>query len=77
MKIVLIEREMKEKEAALKRCKYLVECLKKSRKPEHKEVLWQISQEQFLLEDQLAHYKIVFSLLQEDQEMYDSVPKRI
>ena len=77
MQIVQIEREMKDKEEALKRCKYHAAWLKQLRKPEYKETIWQLSQEQFLLEDQIAHYKTVFNLLQEDQEVFDNVPKRI
>jgi hypothetical protein len=77
MQIVLIEREMKDKEEALKRCKYQAAWLKQLKKPEYKETIWQLSQEAFLLEDQLAHYKTVFNLLQEDQEVFDNFPKRI
>ena len=77
MQIVLIEQEMRDKEEALKRCKYYLAWLKQARNPKYKETIWELTQEQFLLEDQLAHYKTVFNLLEEDQETFDSVPKRI
>lgn len=77
MNIALIEREMRYRKEALKRCQYNVQCLKRARNPEYEKAIWQLSQEAFLLEDQLVHYNTVFNLLKEDQELFDNVPKRI
>jgi hypothetical protein len=77
MQLNLLEREIRYKKDALKRCQYNVQCLKRARNPEYKEAIWQLSQEAYLLEDQLSHYDIVFNLLKEDVQVYDDVPKRI
>lgn len=77
MQLNVLEREMNCKKEALKRCQYNVQCLKKAKNPEYKEAIWQLSQEAYFLEDQLTRYNTVISLLQEDQETFDNVPKRI
>jgi len=51
--------------------------LKRARNSEHKDAIWQLSQEVYLLEDQLSRYDTVFNLLKEDVQVYDDVPKRI
>jgi len=77
MQLNVLEREMRHKKDALKRCQYNVQCLKRARNSEHKDAIWQLSQEVYLLEDQLSRYDTVFNLLKEDVQVYDDVPKRI
>jgi len=77
MQIVLIEREMKDKEEALRRCRYNVACLKQANNKEYEKAIYELSQEVYMLEDQLEHYRVVFNLLREDQKVFDNVPKRI
>jgi hypothetical protein len=77
MQLAAIEREMRYKKEALKRCQYNVQCLKRAGNPEYEEAIWQFSNEAYLLEDQLFRYDIVFNLLKEDVQIYDDVPKRI
>ena len=77
MQIVLVERELRQKAEALKRCQYNMQCLKRAKNSDYEKAIWQLSQEIFLLEDQLDRYNTVFNLLQDGQEMFDNVPKRV
>jgi hypothetical protein len=77
MQLNLLEREMRYKKDALKRCQYNMQCLKNARNPGYQEAIWQLSNEAYLLEDQLSRYDVVFNLLKEDVQVYDDVPKRI
>jgi hypothetical protein len=77
MNIALIEQEIRHKKEALKRCHYNVQCLRRAKNPEYKEAIWQLSNEEYLLRDQLSRYSTVYNLLKEDRELFDNVPKRI
>jgi hypothetical protein len=77
MQLATLEREMRYKKEALERCQYNVQCLKRARNPEYREAIWELSNEAYLLEDQLSRYDTVFNLLKEDVQVYNDVPKRI
>ena len=69
MKIELIERDIKDKEEALIRCRYnqLVYTLGA------KETLDLSAYEAFYLQDQLNSYRVVLNVLREDQPIHDEM----
>jgi len=78
MNISIIERDIKNREESLRRCKYNVECLRKSpRAAGHQEDIRLMSQEAFYLQDQLDQYYVLFNLLREDQPEYDEMLPRV
>lgn len=77
MKLTLIDRDIHYKRDALKRCEYRIKCLKQSNKPEDKQIMHELSQEAFLLQDQLSYYKIIFDLLKEEHNFNDEMSKKI
>jgi len=78
MNISIIERDIKNKEESLRRCKYNVECLCKSpRVAGYQEAIRLVSQEAFYLQDQLDQYYVLFNLLREDQPEYDEMLPRV
>jgi hypothetical protein len=77
MNIVLIERDIKDREQALQTCKYSLSYLKREGSRKYADAIRALSQEAFFLEDQLHRYRILFNILREDQKKFDEVPKRI
>ena len=77
MKIVLIERDIKDREQALQTCKHSLSYLKKEDSRKYADTIRALSQEAFFLEDQLQHYHVLFNLLKDDQVLYDEMPKKI
>jgi hypothetical protein len=68
MQLRAIERDIKLREDALRRCKYNLDCMKG-----HKEAVDYLAAEVFLLEDQLEQYKVVANLLREEQGSCDEM----
>ena len=74
MQLNLIERDIKIKEDALRRCKYNIQCLRRSPKvAEYEEGLKIMDQEAFYLQDQLNQYYVVQTLLREEHGSCDEM----
>jgi hypothetical protein len=74
MQLNLVERDIKIKEEALQRCKYNLECLRRSPGvAEYQEGIKLIGQEAFYLQDQLDQYYVVQSILREEQGSCDEM----
>jgi hypothetical protein len=74
MQLNLVERDIKIKEEALRRCTYNLDCLRRSpRAAEYQEGIKLMDQEAFYLQDQLNQYYVVQSILREEQGVCDEM----
>jgi len=74
MNISIIERDIKNREESLRRCKYDLICMKRAHKTD---AVHELSAEILLLEDQLDRYHVVFNILREEQPSYDEMLPRV
>ena len=78
MHIALIERDIRNREDALRRCTSNVTCLQRSpRAAEHTEAIRLLSQEAFYLQDQLEQYHTLITFLREEQGVCDEMLPRV
>jgi hypothetical protein len=78
MQITMIERDIINRENALRRCKYNVICLQTSpRASEYAEGIKMLSQEAFYLQDQLDRFYILLDILKEEQGACDEMLPRV
>jgi hypothetical protein len=74
MQLNLIEQDIKDKEDSLRRCKSnLLGCIMKTNSPETHNEIKLLSQEVFLLEDQLKMYRTIAGILKEEQGSHDEM----
>ena len=74
MNIELVERDIQNRELALKRCKYHLSCIDKT---ENQVPFKLLSQEIFYLQDQLERYYVLFNLLREEQPVVDEMLPKV
>jgi len=67
MKLKLIKADIEQRKATRQNLEHCLSFLKQNRN-ENKEVIYFLSQELFAIKDQLAKYKIVHDLLEDEEE---------
>jgi hypothetical protein len=77
MKVELIERDIRDREQALKNCEYNIMYLRQENERKNRDVIRMLGNEAYLLKDQLARYKVILALLREEEGPNDEMPKKI
>ena len=77
MKVNLIERDIQDRERALKSCEFNILYLKQENERKNRDVIHMLGSEAYLLRDQLARFKVVLGILKEEEGPVDEMLKRI